>query len=102
MSHTPGPWRVTTGLNGGYIASKSAGYVPIRTPFREDAFRDGPARGDVTDEELDSNARLIAAAPDLLEACQAIAASSGLIGNRPDVADAMRKVSAAIAKANGL
>ena len=34
--HTPGPWRVT---HDGYISSDN-GYVPMVTPFREDAHRD--------------------------------------------------------------
>jgi hypothetical protein len=63
MKHTPGPWRIT---ENGCIASQ--GYVPIRTPFREGAFREGPGRSDHPEEVLQANARLIAAAPELLEA----------------------------------
>jgi len=65
--HTPGPWRVS---QEGYIASRQ-GFVPIRTPFRGDAFRDGPTRSPLHPEaELAANARLIAAAPDLLTALE--------------------------------
>jgi len=63
--HTPGPWRAT---HEGYIASENNGYVPIRTPFRKDAFDDGPTRSDHKEETLQANARLIAAAPAMLEA----------------------------------
>jgi len=61
MKHTPGPWRVT---HDGYIAGQ--GYVPIRTPFRKDAFDTGPGRSDHPEDVLQANARLIAAAPELL------------------------------------
>jgi hypothetical protein len=65
--HTPGPWRTTRNLNGKLlVASEISGYVPIRTPFREDAF-DGPTLPlFVTEAELDANARLFAASVDLL------------------------------------
>lgn len=72
--HTPGPWHVAPGINGArYVASDGYGYIPIRTPFRADAFTPGSDnRSDHTDEELDANARLIAAAPALLSALQAV------------------------------
>lgn len=66
MTHTPGPWRVTA---DGYIAGQ--GFVPIRTPYRENAFKDGPARSGHPEAEVQANARLIAAAPELLEALEA-------------------------------
>lgn len=62
--HTKGPWRVTA---DGFIAS--SGFVPIRTPFREDAFKTGPGRSDHSDELLDANARRIVAC---VNACAAI------------------------------
>jgi hypothetical protein len=62
--HTKEPWRVTP---DGHIASK--GFVPIRTPFREDAFKDGPNRSDHSDELLLANARRIVAC---VNACAAI------------------------------
>lgn len=76
--HTPGPWRATC---EGYIASTENGYVPIRTPFRKDAFDDGPNRSDHKEETLQANARLIAAAPAMLEALKN--AVSYLEANRP-------------------
>ena|SRR3990167_7328359 len=36
-THTPTPWRTTP---QGYIASQTEGFVPLTTPFREDAHRD--------------------------------------------------------------
>ena len=62
--HTKEPWRVTA---DGFIAS--SGFVPIRTPFREDAFKTGPGRSDHSDELLDANARRIVAC---VNACEGI------------------------------
>ena len=62
--HTKEPWRVTA---DGFIAS--SGFVPIRTPFREGAFKTGPGRSDHSDELLDANARRIVAC---VNACAAI------------------------------
>ena len=70
MSHTPGPWRVA---EHGFITSDAQGYVPINTPYRERAFMGDRGKGLVgtpihPSEEIMANARLIAAAPALLEA----------------------------------
>lgn len=62
--HTKEPWRVTA---DGFIAS--SGFVPIRTPFCEDAFKTGPGRSDHSDELLDANARRIVAC---VNACEGI------------------------------
>ena len=65
--HTPGPWRIHSGY---LIRAERPGAdvaVPIaelRTPFRAGL----PAEDSTTDEA--ANARLIAAAPDLLSACE--------------------------------
>jgi len=69
QKHTPGPWRITRGLSEGYIAQDIGGYVPIRTPFREDAFKDGPSRSDHTEEEVAANAARIVAC---VNACEDI------------------------------
>lgn len=63
--HTKEPWRVTA---DGFIAS--SGFVPVRTPFREDAFKPGPGRSDHSDELLGANARRIVAC---VNACAGIA-----------------------------
>lgn len=65
--HTPGPWCVTP---DGYICSERCGFVPFRSPFREDAFRPGENKTIHSDEVLMANARLMAAAPDLLYALE--------------------------------
>lgn len=88
VSHTPGPWRVVTRL--GFYKPKSKVYVVgeeinpalASTP---DACEHAPLiaeieyhrfgsadRWPVAREEQDANARLIASAPDLLAACEAL------------------------------
>lgn len=83
MSHTPGPWHLD--------------------PFRKYANVHGEvmshlARVPIDTAEAEANARLIAAAPDLLEACRE--ALSILDYERADV-ETRAQVYAAIAKAEG-
>lgn len=83
--HTPGPWDLLDGDNGYEITS---GNIII---------------AQVTDEpcatQEDANARLIAAAPDLLEALEM--ADAALSGANMDMKAVERKTRAAIAKAKG-
>ncbi len=86
-AHTPEPWRISG--RGSYISSSSAGYVPLRTPFREDAFRDVSAHNN---KELEDNAaRIVAcvnacdginpeAVPDLLAAAEQALLMEGFQG----------------------
>jgi hypothetical protein len=93
MSHTPGPWVLDgddiierTGFLGGvYVAHKDSGRVA-------EAFVNCRV---TTDDECRANARLIAAAPDLLNALKTLAS---VAESRGIPADAAR---AAIAKATG-
>ena len=60
MKHTPGPWNIEK-EDGEFIAiysSKSSGSILLADVL------------DIYGKESKANARLIAAAPDLLEACQ--------------------------------
>ena len=91
FSHNPGPWRVEESIGGeGWISSDDpgdGGDIVCNSPY--------------TDEEKslkrwEANARLIAAAPDLLEALQRVADDYEAAGVQ--VADWIR---AAIAKATG-
>lgn len=60
-AHTRGPWQLSNATPAGrFVGSSPDGVLGIAMAF-----------GDTPDEQ-DANARLIAAAPDLLEACQAI------------------------------
>jgi selenophosphate synthetase-related protein len=90
-THTPGPWDVYAGKmkNGDRIINDGEG-----TPVAYAADYNEYAK----DDQVDANARLIAAAPDLLEAAQdaLTAFQSGRNGSA-----AMVLLAAAIAKAEG-
>ena len=101
MKHTPGPW-MDFGVNDLGDALRILGAhgikglsVLARVPF---GFADGET--DVPDEISKANAALIAAAPDLLAACEALVKllhADSSTGGGHAVADAR----AAIAKAVG-
>ena len=61
LEHTPGPWS-TTGNNNGFNDA-NGGAVPHSSSFIEDAY----CETDATPESM-ANDRLIAAAPEMLEA----------------------------------
>lgn len=101
MSHTPGPWKAS--------GTKALGYSEVVAPGSD--FHQGHlvaiintrygVRYGVTErmprEQTDANARLIAAAPDLLEACRMVVDR----WEEGDLAEAVRACDAAIAKATG-
>jgi len=98
MSHTKGPWEVDSVLSEG-LHDIVLGYQipevgnPITLAFVHFDEEEGPGR--ISLSEAEANARLIAAAPDLLEACQdALAAIPERSPIRP-------MILAAIAKATG-
>lgn len=97
--HTPGPWVLAEGYERS-DTSRHFVWSDAETPEeREDASRYCIATVEPREhgETLDANARLIAAAPDLLEACKA--ALSELLRVSPSQASPI--VRAAIAKAEG-
>ena len=84
--HTPGPWTASDNAIYG-----SSGLIKPLVAYLDDRF---------ADEEAANNARLIAAAPDLLELAQQIAlAAEQNEGNIPT--DIVSGAIAAIAKATG-
>ena len=93
MAHTPGPWVVGWGWDvDEWCAGVGLGIVAVTQGGICDMMRrkDGAHR---------ANARLIAAAPDLLAACEAIAADLNKYGRvRPP---AMELLIDAVAKARG-
>lgn len=102
--HTPGPWL----QEGNWVYAEGD---PIRLSggkeIRPNAFTLSVSPGpDRTREEAEANARLIAAAPELLEAleCMIIGACAVAVlhnGERAVLQDAVNIARAAIAKAKG-
>lgn len=104
--HTPGEWTVET-------VRTSVGHAHRIQPISACIYVDHRAIGDIDDKTMKAaaNARLIAAAPDLLAACQAISAvfdgvedpivldASYFVDNANDIFEAAIKARAAIAKA---
>lgn len=88
--HTPGPWRVMGG-SGTDVAAGPQGYLAYVST--------GGGRGRSLDEAR-ANARLIAAAPDLLDACEK-ARDFGSQGDTHEGLSVSEFIRAAIAKARG-
>ena len=92
--HTPGPWTVTADGAGWYIeCSPERGHSVAY--IRAEIGEEDP---DTSDDEKESNARLIAAAPELLEALKLIANAEN---SALDLAYCKGIARAAIAKATG-
>ena len=94
-THTPGPWRVEN-----WIYQNAREVVTIQTD--KDAIATACnlwRNGDDSTFEVMANARLIAAAPDLLAALEELCADKYLAD--PINADRMGKAKAAIAKVKG-
>lgn len=87
--HTPGPWEVTRRPGRMYV-SDANGYNVMA----------GLSTSPLTMAELEANARLISAAPELLDALTDLVGGCGKEGDLFNGA-AMEKASAAIAKATG-
>lgn len=88
--HTPGPWST---------ASDPCHFDSQTTVVAANGARVAEVTGSAFDE-AEANARLIAAAPDLLEACKAFVAHYPM-GTNPFLDDAFRAARAAIARATG-
>lgn len=105
--HTPGPWMIDVGTrNQQFIrASRANGmrFIARMHPMgSRPAYHDGDETEEPT-EEAKANARLIAAAPEMLEALELIvsAQDTGIIADPAGWTKAFDAASAAIAKANG-
>jgi hypothetical protein len=72
--HTPGPWHIDR--DAFERAARLKGGDNMRLILRWGAF----ARRSSADVEIEANARLIAAAPDLLEALQTLVQMTGNVG----------------------
>jgi hypothetical protein len=106
QKHTPGPWKFhrthTCDVAHWYVITDAEGFGPIVDVGGHD--RNGQiaeAKYLVTDQEIiEANARLIAAAPELLEACKALLPEGwddGVMDHIPGI----KLARLAIAKAEG-
>ena len=103
-SHTPGPWRYDTDPNGWEFRIAQGDDAPYTPGYSDVAhFAVNTVRGESRDTQ-EANARLIAAAPDLLAALEAIwpfvEEDDGGFAT-PQYQAAIDQVRAAIAKARG-
>lgn len=102
--HTPGPWGWQDGFSTTWVIRAMEAQYPLFTRSMEIiAEIPRPDNDKRSFEETDANARLIAAAPELLEALRdTLAIASIKWGNLdPDANTIMDKARAAIAKATG-
>lgn len=95
-AHTPGPW----------FTSRPHGTIYIEARLRGSTLQEVAAVGPTeAPEQQEANARLVAAAPELLEALQLLEAEMVLSGNAGSEdygwKPAIEKTRAAIAKATG-
>lgn len=95
-AHTPGPWVVTSGYNGRTTVAMVRS--PDRTVCVEAATDAQPPGFDATD----ANARLIAAAPELLKALKEAVAVARVARDRHGRSLWVPAAEAAIAKAEGV
>lgn len=106
--HTPGPWIVTQvpTAAGSAFRIGTAGAEKSCTWIYADGIRKGIDDELPRAQELAANARLIAAAPDLLNALQELFGADMahvLMGDgKPDQIEAIANARAAIAKATGV
>lgn len=96
MSHTPGPWHVCEG-NRHLVSDSSHMTVASVSQIVSGNLRTGKTEYVPGHVMQDANSYLIAAAPDLLEACKSVVVAWDF----GDLAAAARQCSAAIAKATG-
>jgi hypothetical protein len=95
MTHTPGPW--TTEQPSG-LTNPEPNWLPIYAPKWWHLAKVVVELDGERSEEGEANARLIAAAPELLEACKAIADH---YDEDEILSGDLNKLRAAIAKAEG-
>jgi hypothetical protein len=95
--HTPGPWSI----QGQWQLKTDTGEWVDAECVEAPKWGIIGAWVDASCDEAAANARLVAAAPELLEACKSMLSSGGLIGDRPDVLSAVQKLRRAVAKAEG-
>lgn len=91
--HTPGPWR---DVGDGYVEAQSAP-LKFRSGWYDSAYLTADSK-----DEWEANARLIAAAPELLEALEGLLEyCGGSVADEHLDEDELKAARAAIAKARG-
>ena len=101
-AHTPGPWVTNTAGSAKRGEEFKITEIYVYAPgTQDDTAICADVIDPVTQEPSMSNARLIAAAPDLLEACQRLIGSLGVMVTDADSCDDIIYSRAAIAKATG-
>jgi alanine dehydrogenase len=95
--HTPGPWKLND--NTQYWKNNIFSITASKRGVHSVAVANMPARATIPVSEAWANARLMVAAPDLLEALQL--ADAMLSGANMDAKIVEKKVRSAIAKATG-
>lgn len=93
QKHTPGPWHVT----GNYVICADS--IKLGKPYRHDVPVASMFDDPLTRQQMDANARLIAAAPDLLAALEHLDNATNEPSLGIDLVEASDKARAAIAKA---
>jgi hypothetical protein len=99
-NHTPGPWEIVVGDN--YMVRSE--HTPNKYPHRFPSDDLGPIIALVGNRSSDfgkSDARLIAAAPDLLEALDNLVSACELPGDNCHIEQALQAAITAILKATG-
>jgi hypothetical protein len=109
--HTPGPWIVTPQINrvshrspSGSIRAVATAHVAWFVADDGSLHKSGRKAEAISENEAIANARLIAAAPELLEALDTLTAVVGLTpiaGNKVALQEAFDLARAAIVKATG-
>lgn len=102
--HTPGPWKVITGEGTSFpdtVYIQAVGKHGFRSVLAElnDDGKNDKVHG--SDHDRQANAALIAAAPELLEACKAVVARSEFLWGTKNPPEIVIKCSEAITKAEG-
>lgn len=98
LPHTPGPWRLENNIAYGWKTNPYS--ITVRKPgVHGVAVANIPAKQTISRDEALANARLMAAAPDLLDAL--VTMPQGLSSTDAEWWDWIEKARAAIDKATG-
>ena len=100
--HTPGPWHRLPGeANSGHPIYENGRLVMRIVQAREPGDTTFIRVALVDSDNVHADARLIAAAPDLLEALEAVTDALALTHHKGETNTAVKKARAAIARATG-